>query len=42
MEAKKSKADVESSEGKMSVAPDGKEKSEDALISREEEGGEKE
>jgi len=26
----------------MSVAPDGKEKSEDALISREEEGGEKE
>jgi len=26
----------------MSVAPDGKEKSEDALISREEEGDEKE
>ncbi len=37
------KTDVESSEGKMSVAPDGKEKSEDALISREdEEGDEKE
>lgn len=39
-EGEKSKPDIESSEGKMSVAPDGKvKKSEGALISREDEGG---
>ena len=41
IEGKKSKADIESTEGKMSVAPDGKpKKSEDTLISREDEEGE--